>query len=732
MRNVLALLLLTAACGSKTPPTAPPAPPSDNSVATAKPMADDLPPIEKPTKPVTTKSLAAIGLDPDALDRTADPCDDFYQFSCGGYIAKTEIPADKPLTMRSFVSISDRNLEYEKSILETASTKPGDDAILKQLGAFYGSCMNETAIEKTGLAPIKPLLAQIDKVHDAKSLSAAVTTMHVDGMEPVFTLGPTQDSADATREIADIEQGGIGLRDRDYYLKDDDQTKKVRGAYHDYVVSLLVDAGRKPDDAAKGADAVIALETEFAKVSKDKVARRDPKGMYNRLDRPGVAKAMAHFDWDGFWKGVGLGTVKEITVGSPEFLTGIDPLIASTPMSVWRDYLTVAALRSSTYLTKKLEDQSFAFRAVITGQKEQEPRWKRCAEKTDGALGDLLGQAFVRDKFGGQSKQAAEEQVHAIVTAMTANLAALPWMDDATKAKAAAKLNAMTYQIGYPKKWRTYSFKLDGKTWGANVLAANRAEQTRQLAKIGKPVDRAMLGSMTVADQRTPTTTHQLNEHRVPGRHPAAAVLQRRCFDSGQPRWHGSRGRSRADARVRRSGRAVRWRRQPQRLVGRRHAEAVQAAHPVRDRSVLEVRGLGSEPERREHGRREHRGHRWRQALAGGISRAALERCGHRRRGWLHRGSAVLPRLRPSVVCEGAPGLREADGDHRCALARTLARQRRGVGDAGVCEDVPLQGGIEDAADERLRRLVASGSFDGCRSHPGLTCRRSPAASKRI
>jgi putative endopeptidase len=491
MRNVLALLLLTAACGSKTPPTtAPPAPPSDNPVATSKPMADDLPPIEKPTKPVTTKSLAAIGLDPDALDRTADPCDDFYQFACGGYLAKTEIPADKPIAMRSFVSISDRNLEYEKSILETASTKPGDDAILKQLGAFYGSCMNEAAIEKTGIAPIKPVLAQIDKVHDAKSLSAAVTTMHVNGMAPVFSMGPTQDSADATREIADIEQGGIGLRDRDYYLKDDDQTKKVRGAYHDYVVSLLVDAGRKPDDAAKGADAVIALETEFAKVSKDKVARRDPKGMYNRLDRPGVAKAMAHFDWDGFWKGVGLGTVKEITVGSPDFLSGIDPLIASTPMPVWRDYLTVVALRSSTYLTKKLEDQSFAFRAVITGQKEQEPRWKRCAEKTDGALGDLLGQAFVRDKFGGQSKQAAEEQVHAIVTAMTANLAALPWMDDATKAKAAAKLNAMTYQIGYPKKWRTYSFKLDNKTWGANVLAANRAENARQLAKIGKPVDK--------------------------------------------------------------------------------------------------------------------------------------------------------------------------------------------------------------------------------------------------
>ncbi|MEO8552076.1 MAG: M13 family metallopeptidase, partial [Kofleriaceae bacterium] len=490
MRSALPLILFAAACGSKQPPAAPPTLPTSDTATASKP-ADDVPPPAAPTKPVTVKSLVQIGLDPDAIDRSVDPCDDFYQFACGSYIAKTEIPADKPIAMRSFVSIGDRNLEFEKTVLETASTKPGDDAILKQLGAYYGSCMNEPAIEKAGMAPIKPLLAQIDKVRDAKTLSAAVTTLHTYGINALFVMGPTQDSADARQVIADVEQGGLGLRDRDYYLKDDEQTKKVRGAYHDLLVKLLVDAGRKPDAAAKSADAVIAFETELAKVSKDKVARRDPKGMYNKIDRAGVTKAMPHFDWDGFWKGVGLGTVKDVTAGSPDFLAGVDALIQKTPMDTWRDYLTAWTVRTqANILPKKVEDQTFAFRQVVTGQQENEPRWKRCTRYTDGALGDLLGQAFVRERFGGQSKQAAEEQVHAIVTAMTANLQALPWMDAKTKELAAKKLQAMTYQIGYPKKWRAYSFKLDVKTWGANSLAADKAENARQLAKIGKPVDK--------------------------------------------------------------------------------------------------------------------------------------------------------------------------------------------------------------------------------------------------
>ena len=491
MRTALAALLLAAACGSGKPPTAAPAP-APTSPETAPPSKA---PVEEPaaaatpSKPVTNKTLAAIGLDPDALDREADPCEDFYQFACGNWVAKTEIPADKPLNMRSFVSIEDRNMDYAHDLLERAKTAKGDP-LLEKLGTFYGSCMDEAAIEKQGLKPIKPMLDVINGVKDAKSLTRAVAVLHSQGFNSLFELGPTQDSADARNVIAGIDQGGLGLPDRDYYLSDTEQMKKIRAEYQEYVGKLLVAAGHTKTAGAEAAD-ILALETQLAKVSKDKVAMRDPKGTYNKIDRAGVTKAMPHFDWDMFWKTVGLKEVKDVTTSSPEFLTGLDALIVSTKPETWRNYLTMHLLSSAApYLTKQLDETRFHFRAALTGQAQQEPRWKRCARYTDSALGELLGQAFVRDKFAGTSKQGAEEQVHAIVSAMSANLAALPWMDATTKQKAAAKLQAMAYQIGYPKHWRTYAFSLEAKNFGQNALVADKAERARQLAKIGRPVDK--------------------------------------------------------------------------------------------------------------------------------------------------------------------------------------------------------------------------------------------------
>ena len=313
--------------------------------------------------------------------------------------------------------------------------------------------------------------------------------MHAAGLGGLFRMGATQDSADATKMIAEIDQGGLGLPDRDYYL--DANKKPIVEAYQKYVETLLVAAGHKQADVAKEATDVIGLETELAKVSKDKVARRDPKGMYNRLDRDGVTKAMSHFDWDGYWKTVGLPAAKEITVGAPDFLKGVDKLITDTKPETWRNYLTVQLMeKTARFVTPDLEKAEFEFWQNLTGQKEMEPRWKRCVQRTDRALGDIVGQIFVRDRFGGDSKKAAEEEVHAVVGAMTANLAALPWMDDTTKKRANEKLTKMAYQIGYPSKWKTYDYKVDAKTWAANVLASLHAEQIRDLGKIGKPVDK--------------------------------------------------------------------------------------------------------------------------------------------------------------------------------------------------------------------------------------------------
>jgi putative endopeptidase len=484
------LVLLAAACGSTSTsaPTTPPAPPAPTGPSAETPVADATP--SAPAKPVTTKTLAAIGINPDNLDRTADPCDDFYQFACGGYIAKTEIPADKP-RITSFDTISDKNLEWEKNLLEQAAAKPGDDPVLQKLGAFYGACMNEAAQAKTGLAGIRPLLAKVAQVKDAKSLGSTVSWLHEQGIGVMFVYGSEPDPGNVTHVIGNLDQGGLGLREKDYYIKDDDQTKKVRDAYKQYMSELLVDAGRSPADAAKQADTLLALETDIANVSKSKIERRDPKTMYNKIDLDGIKKQMPDFDWDGFLKAVGTPGQTDLDVGSPAFFAGLDQLITKTPANVWRDFLTVAILRTNANnLTKQTEDQEFKFRQVMTGQKEQLPRWKRCSAATDRALGDLLGQAFVKDRFPGNSKQAAEDQVHAIVAAMKANLGTLPWMDAATKQKAQVKLDAMAYQIGFPKKWKDYNFKVDKTQWTTDALAARKAANDRDIAKIGKPLDR--------------------------------------------------------------------------------------------------------------------------------------------------------------------------------------------------------------------------------------------------
>ncbi|MBV8757371.1 MAG: M13 family metallopeptidase [Deltaproteobacteria bacterium] len=486
------VIVLAAACGGGKPaptsPTPAPAPAPDKKEPAPEPVATAPEAPAKPTKPVTNMTLAAIGLDPEGIDRSADPCEDFYQFSCGGWIAKAQIPADKPSTMRSFVAIYDRNLEYEKGVLEAAQKNPGKDPLLQKVGGYYGSCMDEAAIEKVGLKPLRPIFNVIDAVKDPKTLSHAVGVLHAQGYGVLFDMSATVDSADAKKMIAGIDQGGLGLPDRDYYLEAD--KKPLLDEYQSLVADLLVIAGHRPVAAKDEAAAIVALETGIAKVSKDKVARRDPKGTYNKIDREGVAKAMSHFDWADFWKQNGVKS-NEVTVSSPEFLTGVDALLTSTKPDVWRNYLTVRVLAASRgTLGKTLEDRVFRFESKLTGQAELPPRWKRCVGRTEAALTDLVGQVFVRDKFPGASKSAAEEQVHAISAAMAANLDQLPWMDADTKKQAHHKLEAMAYQIGYPKTWKTYAFAIDPKDYAKNKLAAQKADHARDMAKIGRPVDR--------------------------------------------------------------------------------------------------------------------------------------------------------------------------------------------------------------------------------------------------
>lgn len=441
--------------------------------------------------PVVETTLEAVGLDPLALDRSADPCQDFYQFACGGWLAKTEIPGDEAVWMRSFSEIEKRNEAELKRILDDAAKAGDADPATRKIGAFYGACMNEEAVEAAGTKPIADLLAKARRVRDAKGVGALVTELHLRRIWALFDVSSAQDAKDATRVIAELDQNGLGLPDRDYYLNEDEKSKALRKTYEEHVTRMLRLAGATEAAAKAAAADVMQVETELAKISKTRVERRDPKGMYNKLDRAALAKAAPAFPWDTYFSGLGRADIQEINVTSVPYFEGLSRLLGTLRPAAWQSYLTWHVVRGTARaLPKAFVDESFALQAALTGQKEQRPRWKRCVDATDSALGELLGQRFVKTSFPGESKPAAESMVHAISEAFAKNARSLDWMDEGTKQRALAKLGAMAYLIGYPDKWRTYDFEIDPAAYAKNTLAA-RAFHTRwDLGKIGKPLDR--------------------------------------------------------------------------------------------------------------------------------------------------------------------------------------------------------------------------------------------------
>ena len=475
----LGIAALTACASSAPPAVSQPAPP----LAVAPSSAS--------AKPTVNVTLASVGLDPLAIDRSQDPCSDFYQYACGNWLKTVQIPADEPAWSRSFNEIQKRNELELKRILEEA-TKPGStDPVTQKLGAFYGACMDEAAADKAGARPIRALLDKAASVKDAKSLSAVVTELHAVGITPLFDTSPTQDADDATRWMATLDQNGLGLPDRDYYLRDDEGSKKLLATYREHVARMLTLAGFPEKRATAAAADVLALETELAKISKTKVERRDPKTMFNRFNRSGVAKAVPAFDWEGYWKGLGFPGIQNISLTAPKFFEGLQALITSTKPGVWQSYLQWQIVHdTASLLSKPFVDERFRMQQALTGQPELPPRWRRCVHATDDALGDLLAQPYVRDHFPGDSKQSAETMVSAISAAMGSDLDGLDWMDAETRSRAHEKLGSLAYLIGYPEKWKAYDFALDPKGYAQNALHSRNYELKRALTKVGKPVDR--------------------------------------------------------------------------------------------------------------------------------------------------------------------------------------------------------------------------------------------------
>jgi predicted metalloendopeptidase len=482
---LIPVALLAAACGpTPQPPTSPsPSPTSAPAVAPPAPA--------KPAAKVVNASLADVGLDASALDRTADPCTDFYQFACGGWLQKTEIPADKPRWSRSFSEIQQRNELDLKAILEAAAAKKSGDPVRDRLGDFYGACMDEPGIEKAGIKPVKPLFDAVKRVQNAKTLVPVLASLHRQSIFPFFDVSGSADFKDATKNILHLDQNGLGLPDRDYYVKDDDKSKELRAKYVAHVERMMALAGFPAKEAKQAATEVMEIETALAKASKTRVERRDPQSLHNKIDRAGLEKEAPAIDWKAYFDALGFPAIKDVNVTSLPFLRAVNDLAKSTQPGPLRHYLAWHVLRATAKaLPKSIVDEAFSMEQALTGQKEQRVRWKRCVEATDHAMGEALAQPFVAERFAGDAKGAAEQAVREISKAFEAELAKLDWMDEPTRAKAKGKLAAMAYLIGYPKKWRTYDFPIDRGAWAKTMLAGQEFEQKRVLAKVGTPVDR--------------------------------------------------------------------------------------------------------------------------------------------------------------------------------------------------------------------------------------------------
>lgn len=473
-----------ASCGPAPTPVAPP--------ASAAPSASATMPAPSASAATAQITLKEAGLDASAIDRSADPCQDFYQFACGGWLARTQIPSDESSWDRTFSEMSVLNEKRLRDILQSAGNTSDDrDVSMGKLADWWASCMDEASVEAAGRKPIDPLLARARRVRDARSLLPVLVELHKARIWALFNISSTQDAKNATQMIAQLDQDGLGLADRDQYLNDDADSKKLREEYQAHVARMLVLTGMKDKQAKRAAGDVLALETSIARMSKTRVQRRDPKGFYNKIDRAGLEKAAPDLRWADYLGGLGFGDIREITVTSIPFVEGMQSLLKTTKPEVWQSYLQwQIAHHTAGMLSKAFVDENFKLEQLLTGQEQQKPRWRRCVASADAGLGEILAQPYVRSFFPGASKASADAIVNAISRAFGEDLKAIDWMAEATRAPAREKLMRMAYQIGFPEKWKSYDFAVDPKAYGANVLAGRSFETRRDLGKVGKATDR--------------------------------------------------------------------------------------------------------------------------------------------------------------------------------------------------------------------------------------------------
>jgi len=428
------------------------------------------------------------------MDMTVNPCVDFYRYACGTWMANNPIPPDQS-AWGIGSDLVDRNRGILRGILEKASVNdPKRSPIEQKIGDFYASCMDESAIDKLGIAPIEPELKRIDAIKSKGQFADEMVPLALSGVAVLFNFSSSPDPKNSTRMIADIDQGGLGLPDRDYYLKDDPKSVKLRDQYVAHIQKMLELSGVSPAQAPAQAQVVMRIETDLAKGSLDLVSRRDPNQVYHKMSVKELAALSPTIDWPKYFSALDTPSFTDLNVDVPEFFKTVDTVLKNSSVADLKTYLRWHLLHAEApLLAKPFVDENFHyFGQILTGAAELQPRWKRCVEATDSDLGLALGQKYVEQAFPPDAKARVLSIVQEIETMLGQDVQSLDWMTPATKQQALIKLRGVTNKIGYPDKWRDYSNVniVRGEAVG-NDQRATEFEVRRQLSKIGQPVDRA-------------------------------------------------------------------------------------------------------------------------------------------------------------------------------------------------------------------------------------------------
>jgi len=472
------------------------------------------------------------GLDKNLMDTTADPCVDFYRYACGNWSKLYPIPNDSPESDQ-FYNLAQYNRQVLRGILEKAAADdPSRDATTQKIGDYYAACMDEAAVQKKALAPLQPELDRINAVTRKDQLPELLAHYQLINVNAFLGFGSQTDFKDATKNIAAASQGGLGLPEKDYYFRPGAKDEEIRKQYVQHVANMLRLLGSSQAGAAKEAAAIMKLETALARVSLDVTSQRDPNNVYHMMPNKGLQALTPVFNWERLYSATGSPAFTEINVAEPEFFKGMNQVIATTDLATIKAYLRwqLVSSISGLFLPKALDEEKFDFGGhKLAGVPQQQPRWKRCVRSTDEALPEALGKAYVEQQFSATSKEKALQMIRDIEAAMDRDIESLDWMSPATKARAKEKLHLIANKVGYPDKWRDYS-KLEivrGDALGNNLRAAE-FESRRQLAKIGKPVDRQEWLTST------PTVNAFYNANMNDINFPAG-VLQPAFFDTTQP-----------------------------------------------------------------------------------------------------------------------------------------------------------------------------------------------------